>query len=166
MVRLRNAITELAVVEGVVAFSSITSPIEQTSITLAPADQPSPATNPASVVVTAGQTITSDEILSLDGGRAASALSSLTEREIQRKLSWTEGFLEFSQTPLEQVIAELTRHNDVTIEIADPSLKDLKFGGIFRTGDVEELLDALSNLGVAVEYKDNNTYRLSTSEDE
>ena len=160
---LRNALTELAVVEGVVAFSSLEA--------LGPSAAPTPndtasgetehsIQNITKVVVTAGQTLTSGDIPKLVAEKGAPDLSVLSDRELQRRLSWTEGFLEFSQTPLETVVAELTRHNDVTIEIADPSLKSLEFGGIFRTGDVDELLDALSGLGVAVERHGDKTYRL------
>ena len=170
VLRLRDAITELAVVEGAVAFSSLTvmdASADRTPNAAVPAEPERLLQDIERVVVTAGQTLTSGDIPKLVAEQGAPDLSILSDREIQRRLSWTEGFLEFSQTPLETVVAELTRHNDVTIEIADPSLKSLKFGGIFRTGDVDELLDALSGLGVAVEQQDDKTYRLlSASENE
>ena len=166
VVRLRNAVTELAVVEGVVAFSEVARAVTE----------PQPASHDASgadenalaaaakVVVAAGQALTSRDISIVAAQDNPSALVMLSERDIQRKLSWTEGFLEFSQTPLEDVVAELTRHNDVMIEIADPSLKTLRFGGIFRTGDVDELMGALSGLGVAVDRQGENQYRLTAAE--
>ena len=169
VVRLRDAVTELAVVEGVVAFSKIPSAIE----TLARRDAVNvpektlPAlSRPEPVIVKAGQTLTSAALTSVDSESAAEPLPMLTERDMLRKLSWTDGFLDFSETPLEEVVDELTRHNPVTIEIADPDLRELKFGGVFRTGDVEQLLGALEGLGVDVERQGTNRYLLRMAEDE
>ncbi len=159
VVRLREAVTELAVVEGVVAFSKLPSSIDLT----APQDATERVVEepPAQrVIVKAGQALTSSELASIATASAAQDIPVLTERDLQRKLSWTDGFLEFSETPLEDVIEELTRHNPVSIEIVDPDLKELKFGGIFRTGDVEQLLGALEGLGVVVERESDDKYQL------
>ncbi len=69
----------------------------------------------------------------------------ITQSDLRRKLAWQEGLLEFSDTPLETVIREVSRHTTLKIEISDPSLRDLKFGGMFRTGDTEPLFKALEN---------------------
>ncbi len=166
VVRLREAVTELAVVEGVVAFSKLPLSTEITPMrnTTESAMERPPAADPvARVIVRAGQALTSKELSTVTTSEAASEIPVLSARDLQRKLSWTDGFLEFSETPLEEVVEELTRHNAVSIEIADPALKQLKFGGIFRTGDVDQLLSALEGLGVVVEKQDDNVYQLQLS---
>lgn len=167
VVRLRDAVTELAVVEGIVAFSKlpITPELVEPENNRGPEAIASQAVNPdtQTVIVKAGQVLSSD--LLLQGGASVDAvIPTISLREIQRKLSWTEGLLEFSKTPLEEVIAEVTRHNDLSIEIVDPSLKDLKFGGIFRTGDLDPLLEALAGLGVEIEHVDDDRILLRHAE--
>ena len=164
IVRLRDAVTELAVVEGVVAFSKLRQ--SETPAARAPAGSGEGDQSPAladRVMVRAGQALTSTALTTVATASAEKPIAVLTERDMQRKLSWTDGFLEFSETPLEDVVDELTRHNAVTIEIADPDLRQLKFGGIFRTGDVEQLLGALEGLGVEVEDRGEDHYLLRLS---
>jgi len=80
-------------------------------------------------------------------------VETITQREIQRKLAWQEGLLEFSETPLSEVISEVSRHTALKIEIADPALSKLKFGGIFRTGDTAPLFKALETAyGIHIEH--------------
>ena len=170
VVRLRNAATELAVLEGAVAFSEAALAAAPPPLAERRAQAPETRADDvgdkaARVVVKAGQALISRDIPKAASAEDGGALVTLSERDIQRKLSWTEGFLEFSQTPLEDVVAELTRHNDVTVEIADPSLKALRFGGIFRTGDVDELMGALAGLGVVVHVQGDDYYRLTAAQD-
>ena len=85
----------------------------------------------------------------------------MTERELMRKLSWQENLLEFFETPLAEVISEVSRHTTMQIEIADSELKSLEFGGIFRTGDTDALLDALAaSYEIEIEYVSDNAVRL------
>ena len=168
VVRLKEAVTELAVVEGVVAFSKL--PLSMERLPPSGAKEPSREKLPTAipplerVIVKAGQALTSTELTTVTVLAEEPNIPVLTERDLQRKLSWTDGFLEFSETPLEDVVYELTRHNDISIEIADPDLRDLKFGGIFRTGDVEQLLDALAGLGVVIEDQGDNQFMLHAAE--
>ena len=85
----------------------------------------------------------------------------MTERELMRKLSWQENLLEFFETPLAEVISEVSRHTTMQIEIADSELKSLEFGGIFRTGDTAALLEALeASYDIEIEYVSDNAVRL------
>jgi transmembrane sensor len=107
------------------------------------------------VALVAGQSITLAEIKS-------APIVSVSKREQQRELSWQEGLHDFSKTRLEDVINELSRHTTLTIEITDPSLRDLQFGGIFRIGDTAALFGALeTSFGIQVSTLNNNTVRLS-----
>ena len=61
--------------------------------------------------------------------------------------------LVFDGDPLESVIAEISRYTPVEIVMADPSLRSLKIGGYFRTGDTQFLLDTLSSsFGIEAEH--------------
>ena len=166
VVRLREAVTELAVVEGVVAFSKLPVSIEAPlkSRPKEPIKEKPGLADPERVFVRAGQALTSSDLTAALTTPARENIPVLTERDLQRKLSWTDGFLEFSETPLEDVVEELTRHNAVSVEIADPALKQLEFGGIFRIGDVEQLLGALEGLGVEVVDQGENQYQLRMSD--
>lgn len=163
VLRLRDRITELSVVEGAVAFFKLPETMDAAAARVKESADLLKA--PARVVLRAGQTLSSDAIPPEGGAPGGPGIATITERDIQRKLSWTEGLLDFSQTSLEEVVAEVTRHNDISIEIADPSLKDVKFGGIFRTGDVEPLLEALEGLGVDVERRENGEIVLHKATD-
>ena len=89
------------------------------------------------------------------------------QRELARQLAWKDGLLEFSHTPLEDVIREVSRYTDLSIDIADPELRALAFGGLFRTGDTVALFDALqSGYGIRVEYTDAESVSLSRSPQE
>lgn len=160
VVRLRDAVTELAVVEGVVAFSKLSKAVaEQISFSGDRQHDDSASLEPEierTIIVKAGQALAFSAIPEETEGADPLVLSMIDTREIQRKLSWTEGLFDFSQTPLEEVVFEISRHNSVQIEILDDNLKQLKFGGMFRTGDVDALLEALEGLGVSVEYAGNN----------
>lgn len=85
----------------------------------------------------------------------------ITNQELQRKLAWREGLFEFSDTPLDEVIREVSRHTPLTIEIVDPEISKLKFGGLYRTGDPKPLFTALkTNYGIDLEYLDGGVVRL------
>ena len=73
----------------------------------------------------------------------AELVAMVSEREIKRKLSWQDGLLDFSDTPLIDVINDLSRYTSMKIEISDPELRELKFGGLFRTNELQALFDAL-----------------------
>jgi transmembrane sensor len=72
--------------------------------------------------------------------------------EIERKLSWRDGMLIFNGDPLERVVAEISRYTPVKIVISDSDIRDLRFGGYFRAGDVAPILETLEeNFGIRVE---------------
>ena len=88
-------------------------------------------------------------------------INTVTEEEIRRSLSWREGLFDFSETPLDQVVREFDRHTRLSIEVADPTLRDRKFSGIFPTGNINALLETLETAyGIEVTYVDANTVQL------
>lgn len=79
------------------------------------------------------------------------AIEFVTPAEIERKLGWTEGILDFSDEPLADVIAELSRYTDLRIVILDPEIERLQFGGVFRIGEIDTLFGALEqSFGIRV----------------
>ena len=108
------------------------------------------------IALTAGQSIVvSDSNQKLE-------VIKISEREQLRELSWQDGLHDFSNTRLEDVIKELSRYTSMNIEINNAELRDLKFGGVFRIGEIEPLFDALeSAYGLKVSHLNDNTIQLS-----
>lgn len=71
--------------------------------------------------------------------------------ELARKLSWLEGRLVFAGESLEEVVAEVSRHTPIVIEVKDPNLKKLRIGGQFQAGETDALFDVLeSGFGIKI----------------
>jgi transmembrane sensor len=69
--------------------------------------------------------------------------------ELQRKMSWQEGYLAFSGEPLNEVVKQVNRYSPVTLEIGDQKLASIPIGGRFRIGDLDAVLDVLeTNFGI------------------
>jgi transmembrane sensor len=82
---------------------------------------------------------------------------------LNRKLAWRQGVLAYSNVPLLKVIDDISRYTNITIEIADPSLRNLPIAGYFRVGEVEALFDSLEiTFGLDVKRINKNYVRLST----
>ncbi len=71
------------------------------------------------------------------------AISQIPPAELQRRLSWTTGILEFNGEPLERVVAEVGRYTSLHIRIAQPALRQLPVGGRFRVGETQALFDVI-----------------------
>ena len=67
-------------------------------------------------------------------------VSPIDAETIERKLAWQRGMLSFVNAPLGDVIADVSRYTDKTIEIADPELVDYPVTVIARTKNIEGLL--------------------------
>lgn len=73
-------------------------------------------------------------------------LGVVTNREagdIDKRLSWRRQKLFFENTTLEAFVEQLNRYSDNHIMIIDPSLKDIRVGGVFKAGDTDAALAAL-----------------------
>ncbi len=93
---------------------------------------------------------------------AAALTQTIDKRELARELAWQDGLLEFSNTPLADVVREVSRYTELSIDIVDPQLRTLAFGGLFRTGDTPALFEALeSAYGIQATYIDKKSVTLS-----
>ncbi|MEQ8935739.1 MAG: FecR domain-containing protein, partial [Amphiplicatus sp.] len=155
IVRLREQVTELSVIEGVVSFAKIVQAAKPKIGAVKPAqgrEEPEgPQREAQAILLKAGQALTSAQIPAELSAAETVPVALIAPRELQRKLSWTDGVFDFSDTPLQEVVDEINRYSPVQVEIVDADLRAMKFGGIFETSDPEALLEALEELGVRVE---------------
>jgi transmembrane sensor len=83
---------------------------------------------------------------------AAPVVGRIAADEVQRALAWHSRRLEFSDTPLEEMVAEFNRYHRRPLRIADISLAELHFGGSFRPEDRTGFVRMLrENFGILAE---------------
>lgn len=121
----------------------------------------------------AGQGGVGEVFLSLDVGqgakfgRAQQILLQLSQKELDNAQAWRKGTLVFVRDPLSDVVYEVSRYTDTTIEITDPQLGDLVMGGRFKAGDLDALLEVLEiGFGVRVFYLNERHVQLSLASNE
>jgi transmembrane sensor len=135
-VRLEQGSVEVVVSEGKVSYSRV-------------ADVPAP--EPVAYVA-AGETALFGESVVIDRIDLAA---------IDRKLSWTDGKLVFSGDALSSVVADISRYADIRFEFATQDLADMRVGGVFGLGEVDDMLEALeTNFGVRAERIDDKHVRI------
>ena len=64
--------------------------------------------------------------------------------ELERKLLWQKGKVQFVGEPLSQVVQEISRYTHYNFEFSDPQAGDIRVGGYFQIGNIDEMLDVLS----------------------
>jgi transmembrane sensor len=106
----------------------------------------------------------SDEIALLGPGqrleltRESQRYEVVPEQEMRDELSWRNGELVFSDTPLIAALAEMRRYHGVSIIVGDPVLNSLRVSGRYPTDDAGPFLKSLEEQhGVAVD-RDENRY--------
>lgn len=78
----------------------------------------------------------------VDAGQVAIAASSIirvesvNQEEIERRLAWHRGMLEFDGQSLADVAAQFNRYNERKLVVADPAVGQVRIGGYFRATDV------------------------------
>ncbi|WP_293751811.1 FecR domain-containing protein [uncultured Paraglaciecola sp.] len=161
--RLKNNI-EVLVTEGKVALAIIES-----TLFVKPGSLPkgrasveqtlsaNPIENTVTVIASlvAGQSISipissnSDSVDSVDS--LNTPVIEYAQGDLVRKLSWLDGRLVFAGESLEEVVAEVSRHTPLLIEVTDPELKKLRIGGQFQAGETDALFDVLeSGFGIKI----------------
>lgn len=85
-------------------------------------------------------------------------VAAVTAEEVSTVLAWQPKRLEFSETPLDEVLVEFNRHGGPQFVIGDPALLALRVGGSFRADNSEAFVRLLeSSFGVQVEHTGTRT---------
>jgi len=66
--------------------------------------------------------------------------------DTDQALAWRQGFIEFSDTPLGEAVAEMNRYGGPTLTVRDPHAAGLKISGRFKLGDAERFVRTTSAL--------------------
>ena len=79
-------------------------------------------------------------------GQKTEQVQKIDQAALAAKLSWKSGNLIFRGEPLEDVVGEISRYTKVQFELADDAkLKQIQVAGLFKTGDVNGLLEVFKN---------------------
>jgi transmembrane sensor len=83
-------------------------------------------------------------------------VESISPAEIDQRLTWRNPRIEFSDTPLNEVVAAINRYaaerGGVQFTIQDPSLGSKRLSGIFRVDDTSAFVGILEKgFGIDVE---------------
>jgi transmembrane sensor len=151
---LANDDVEVVVEEGRVALNTF----ENEEISSSETESP-PAQQQLLAELTAGQ--------SAVFAKKVETLDQLPAEDMDRVLAWRQGMLSYNGDPLLEVVEDVSRYIDVTIEIPDPALQALPIAGYFKAGEVEALFDSLEfGFGLQVEHLSETHVRLSSLEKE
>ena len=121
--------------------------------------------------VGAGAIASTDDPVYLDAGqklllheeKPLPLVEAYTPNDIRSELSWQSGILDFTKTPLSDVVNEVSRYTNLKIQISDPALRHMEFDGIFRTGETLQLFEVLEAYGLDIEYIDDTTVTIKKS---
>ena len=135
-VRMRAEGIEVLVTEGrvQVAPESVAPP----AATTAPHASVEPAAPRASAELGAGERVlvpAKSPAATATAPAAVLGVAKVPADEMQRRLAWQERRLDFSDTPLGEMVAEFNRYNRHQLAVPDPALAALRFGGSFRPDD-------------------------------
>ena len=150
-VKLNRGVTDVLVTEGVVKVN------------------PSVEESPSSKSV---KDFSVDAVASVVAGQKArfnaskiTDLQVIKTADINQELAWHSGMLSFSDTPLREVIDEVSRYTSTQIVIDDKDVANLQVAGYFKAGETEAMLEVLQlSFGVKVTHLPNNKVLLSKSD--
>lgn len=110
------------------------------------------------------------DVLAVNGGEklvlgnTTQAVQRLDPKALSDTLSWREGKLVFRGETLARALEEINRYTTTQFEFADPALAEIRIAGLFQTGDVPGLLNALEqNFAIRAESLPGNRVRLSSA---
>ena len=158
-VRMRTEGVEVLVTEGRVRVApGVAAPAESPREEPA-ADDAHPA---GSAEVAAGQRVivpvTAGAARAAPAPAAPLAVASVAADEVQRRLAWHARRLEFSDTSLDEMVAEFNRYHRRKLSVADPALAAMRFGGSFRPDDRAGFVRVLrDNFGIVAEERASET---------
>lgn len=115
-VRLRAEVTELTVIEGIVAVRNGGSAVRR---------------------------IESGRSAAVRSGSIA--VTYLEPAKIKRRIAWQQGMVEFDGDTLAQAVEEFNRYRATPLVIGDPAIASLRVGGAFRLDRSQDFVDALES---------------------
>lgn len=84
---------------------------------------------------------------------ALNNLREVPQKDLSRRMSWTNGVLVFSGDPLEDVVKEISRYTTVEISFSDPAVGAIRVGGLFPVGETDTMFNTLeTTFGLQVTY--------------
>ncbi|MFT5757062.1 MAG: transmembrane sensor [Alteromonadaceae bacterium] len=135
-VEVRSELVELIVTEGKVLVAKAKAALLPSSIDMMPARLPQ-----NSMAISKGEKVDLDLT-----GHIQEKVTKVDSIDIAASLSWRQGNLIFRGESLSDAMAEISRYTDIEFELADDEkLRQVQVAGMFKTGDVIGLLDALSS---------------------
>ena len=135
-VRLRSDVTELTVIQGVVAVRNGESAVRR---------------------------IESGRSAAVRSGSIA--VTHLEPATIKQRIAWQEGMVEFQGDTLAQAVEEFNRYRAEPLVIGDPAIASLRVGGAFRLDRSQDFVAALeSGFGVRAVPGSDNSIMLVSSE--
>lgn len=132
-VQLLGNEVEVAVTEGKVRVTRMTSSTEREQIA------------PAPFYMQGG------EIVQIKPAKAEQ-IRTIKPEQIAQVLMWQQRMLVFNGQPLSDVISEFSRYTDTRIDITDQQTAAIRVGGYFRSDDLDGMLKSLKeNFGIQIE---------------
>ncbi|XOV90476.1 MAG: FecR family protein [Pseudomonadota bacterium] len=154
-VSLAGTGTEITVTEGVVEIISISD--------LTPSQLRNGASPAGSLVSDKGRKqnfLVAGEAMTIND--AAIDTRTVDEATIDAKLSWQRGQLVFRGESLEYVVAQVSRYSTRSLIITDDDIRAIPIGGVFETGDIDNLVDVLEkSLDIDVQRRADGNFYLS-----
>ncbi|WP_101517260.1 FecR family protein [Pseudohalioglobus lutimaris] len=148
---VKQGVTEVMVQEGTVA-------VEVGAVAM----PPSPSASPLVEVETGRKSVTLGVGGSADYADTLQNVSQLSPEHLERRLAWREGKWLFTGETLEEVVREVSRYTLTDITIVDPRIADLRIGGYFDIGKLDEFLSVLQDgFGVSVTSVNDGLIQLS-----
>ncbi len=86
-------------------------------------------------------------VLSLNSRIAPPVIEEIAPEAMERRLAWKNEMLEFTDTPLSDVILEFNRRNHTQLVIGDISLAELPVTAAFRPNRLDEFVELLALIG-------------------
>lgn len=107
--------------------------------------------------------ISAGQVATIDDG--IESVSVIPPDALVRALDWRDGELAFNGETLEEVIRQIERYTNQTIEISDDGLKQQRIVAYYKIGDIERLFQALDVMAnIEVERVGDRHVRLYRSE--
>ncbi len=140
---------DVTVSEGRVSLARLANMVNHDGLTKADLSRPAEQEGERLGLIRAGESAQ----LALRTSELDSAAPLIIDKNVnlQKRLAWTEGVLQFSGEPLSVVVQELGRYTTDRIEFDNPELAMIRIGGRFPTGEADIMLAAIeSNVGLKV----------------